>query len=109
MEKKRRIYPRVDVNITIKQLGNAVNISEGGICVIAENPLPIGSNVDLDLFLSDLPCEAEQRSSDSVKFEGTVLWTKYSELFDKYEVGIKFINPHPSNRKKIKSFVESYR
>ncbi len=50
---KRRVYPRVDVNITIKHLGNAINISEKGMCAIIDNPLPVGHRIDLDLLLPD--------------------------------------------------------
>ena len=49
MKTKRRVYPRVDVNITITHLGNAINISEGGMCVIVDDPLPVGHKIDLDL------------------------------------------------------------
>lgn len=34
MKTKKRAYPRVDVSITIKHLGNAINISEGGVLLL---------------------------------------------------------------------------
>ena len=108
MEAKNRVYPRIDVNITIKQVGNAVNISEGGLCIITDSPLPIGQVVNLELFLSDVPGNPGQESSDQDKYDGIVVWSKRSELSNKFEVGVRFINSSPSNKEKIKSFIESH-
>ncbi len=107
MKTKKRLFPRIDVTITIKQVGNAVNISEGGTCILADNPLPIGSRIDLELLLSDSP-GVEGKSSDTARLEGTVVWLKYSELFNKYEIGVKFTDTHDGDKEKIKSFVESH-
>ena len=108
MKTKRRAYPRVDVNITIKQLGNAVNISEGGLCVIVDIPLTIGHKIDLDLFLPDSSDDSKQETSNIAILEGEVVWVKNSELLDKYEVGIKFTDTHPHSKEKVKSFIERH-
>ncbi len=108
MKTKRRVYPRVDVNITITHLGSAINISEGGMCVIIDNPLPTGHKIDLDLLLPNSPNDDKQNSSNPSKLEGVVVWTKYSELLDKHEVGIKFTDTHVYSKKTLKSFIEKY-
>ncbi len=108
MEVKNRVFPRVDVNITIKQVGNAVNISEGGLCIISDSPLPIGQVVELDLFLSEVPANSKQESSGQAKYDGIVVRNKYSELLNKFEAGVRFINSSPSNKERIKSFIESH-
>ncbi len=70
---KRRVYLGVDVNITITHLGNAINISEGGMCVIVDNPLPIGHKIDLDLVLPNSPNDDKQKPPNPIKLEGTVV------------------------------------
>jgi hypothetical protein len=78
MKTKKRAYPRVDVSITIKHLGNAINISEGGMCAIIDDPLPIGHKIDLDLVLPTSSNDDKQESSNPIKLEGVVVWTKHS-------------------------------
>ncbi|MFQ5963576.1 MAG: PilZ domain-containing protein [Candidatus Scalinduaceae bacterium] len=108
MVTQRRVYPRVDVNITLSQLGNAVNISEGGMCVIVDNPIPVGHMINLDLFLPNSSVDDVKEPLDQVKLEGIVVWSKHSELLDKHEVGIKFTDQHLYNREKVKTFIEKY-
>ena len=106
MKTKRRVYPRVDVNITIKHLGNAINISEGGMCAILDNPLPIGHKIDLDLLLPNSPNVGKQDSLVPIKLEGVVVWNKHSDLLDKHEVGIKFTDTQVYIKEILKSFIE---
>ncbi len=73
MKTKRRVYPTVAVNITITHLGNAINISEGGMCVIIDNPLLVGHKIDLDLVLPNSPNDDKQKPSNPIKLEGTVV------------------------------------
>jgi c-di-GMP-binding flagellar brake protein YcgR len=108
MKTKRRIHPRVEVNITIKELGNAINISEGGMCVIIDNSLPIGHKVDIDLLLPSSSNDDKKESLNPIKLEGVVAWTKYSELLDKHEAGIKFTDTHVYSKELLKSFIENY-
>ncbi|MHC4183227.1 MAG: PilZ domain-containing protein [Planctomycetota bacterium] len=108
MKTKRRVYPRIGVNITITHLGNAINISEGGMCVIIDNTLPVGHKVDLDLVLPNPSNDDKQKPSNPIKLEGTIAWTKYSELLGKHEVGIKFTDVHVYSKEILKSFIEKY-
>ncbi len=106
MKSQRRVYPRVEVNITVKHLGNAINISEKGMCAIIDNPLPIGHRIDLDMLLPDSFNTDKQDSS--IKLEGVVVWNKHSDLLNKHEVGIKFTDTHVYSKEILKSFVEKY-
>jgi hypothetical protein len=70
--------------------------------------LPVGYKIDLDLVLPNSPNDDKQKPSNPIKLEGTVVWTKYSELLDKHEVGIKFTRTHVYSKKILKSFIEEY-
>ncbi len=108
MKTNRSIYLRVDVNITIKHLGNAINISEGGMCAIIDDPLPIGHKIDLDLVLPTSSNDDKQESSNPIKLEGVVVWTKHSESLNKHQIGIKFTDINAHGKEILKSFVEKY-
>ncbi len=108
MKTEKRVSARVDVSITIKHLGNAINISEGGMCAIIGDPLPIGHKVDLDLVLPNSTNDGKQESSDPVKLEGVVVWTKHSESLNKHEIGIKFTDTHVYSKEILQSFIEKY-
>ena len=107
MKVDKRTSPRIDVKLTIMRFGLAMNISVAGMCVIVDDPLPIDYLVELKLSLPDLVNEREE-SSNIVLVEGVVVWTKFSEQLDKYEVGIKFMNLDDDNKALVKSFIENY-
>ena len=108
MKTEKRVSARVDVSITIKHLGNAINISEGGIRAITDDPLPIGHKIDLDLVLPTSSNDDKQESSNPIKLEGEIVWTKYSESLDKHQIGIKFTDINAHGKEILKSFVEEY-
>ncbi len=99
MKTKTNTYPQVDVRISNNQLSNAVNITERGICVIVDTPLSVGKRVDLDLSIPNSSNYKTTTPSNPINLEGVSVWIKYSELLDKYELGIKFTNiDHQSKR-----------
>ncbi len=108
MKAKKRVRPRGDVSLTIKYLGDATNISEGGMGVIIDDPLPLGHKVELGLLLPDSSDNNKQKSSNSIKLEGEVAWTKYSETLDRHEIGIKFAHIQGHNKERLKSFIEKH-
>ena len=108
MKARKRVRPREDVSLTIKYLGDTVNISEGGMGVIIDDPLPLGHKVELGLLFSDSPDDDKQKSSNPIKLEGEVAWTKYSETLDRHEIGIKFTNIDGLNKERLKSFVNKH-
>ncbi len=107
-EAERRIYPRVDVKLAITRLGTAMNISEGGICVLVDDALPIDYLIELNVSLPILNNDYKKESSKTLKLEGVVVWNKYSELLDKYEIGIKFTNMQNYNKAVVNAFIERY-
>ncbi len=108
MTTKKRVKPGGHINITIKHLGDAINISEGGMGVIIDNPLLIGHKIELDLHLPTLSHEDKQESSNPITIQGEIVWTKYSESLDKHQIGIKFTDINAHGKEILKSFVEEY-
>ncbi len=104
----KRVRPRGDISIIIKHLGDAINISEGGMGVIIDNPLLIGHKIELDLHLPTSSNVDNQRSSNPITLAGEVVWTKYSETLDKHQIGIKFTDINAHGKEILKSFVEKY-
>ncbi len=107
MEPEKRTHPRVAVTLSIIRLGAALNISQSGMCVLVDDPLPIDYEVKLELALPNLEIESGE-SSDTVQVEGVIVWSKYSEQLDKYEVGIKFTKIEGENRVQVKAFIEKH-
>ena len=107
MKVDKRTSLRIDVKLSILRYGLAMNISAAGMCVIVDDPLPIDYFVELKLSLPDQINERED-SSNIISVEGVVVWTKFSEQLDKYEVGIKFTNLNADNKALVKSFIENY-
>ncbi len=105
---ERREYARLNSKFISVQLGPGVNISEGGICVIVEDPLRIGQVIDIIVLLTATPAVGMQKSSIRVKLKGVVIWTKYSELSGKYKVGIRFTGKNFYGRAKVKSFIDKH-
>ncbi|MFQ5713189.1 MAG: PilZ domain-containing protein [Candidatus Scalinduaceae bacterium] len=108
MTTKKRVRARGHINIIIKHLADAINISEGGMGVIIDNPLLIGHKIELDLHLPTTSNDDKQESSNPITLEGEVVWTKYSESLDKHQIGIKFTDTNAQGKETLKSFVEKY-
>lgn len=73
MTTKKRVKPAGDVNIIIKHLGDAINISEGGMGVVIDDPLLIGHKIELDLLLPTSSNDDKQESSNPITIEGEVV------------------------------------
>lgn len=107
MTTEKRTNPRVDVKLSIIRLGAALNISETGMCVLSDEPLPIDYEVRLKVALPDLDNESGG-TSHTIQIEGVIVWIKFSEQLDKYEIGIKFTKIEGASRAEVKSFIEKY-
>ncbi len=108
MTTKKRVKPKGHIDIIIKHLGDAINISEGGMSVVIDNPLLIGHKIELDLHLPTLSNDDKQESSNPITLEGEVVWSEYSESLDKHQIGIKFTDINAHGKETLKSFVEDY-
>lgn len=103
-----RKYARLNSKFITIQLGPSVDISEGGICVIVEDPLRIGHEIDVIVLLTTTHAVGMQKPSIRIKLEGVVIWTKYSKLLGKYKVGIRFAGKNYYGKAKIKSFIDKH-
>ncbi|GJQ57891.1 MAG: PilZ domain-containing protein [Candidatus Scalindua sp. AMX11] len=107
MKTENRTHPRIDVKLSITRLGAALNISESGMCILVDEPLPIDYEVKLSLTLPHLDNEGD-KTSNTIQVEGVIVWTKFLEQLDKYEAGIKFSKLEGENRVQVKAFLEKH-
>ena len=121
MDKDRRKFPRVNVKYLINVVctGEVVqgqprhyvfrtfteNISEGGIRVVLEKEIKIGSVVELELFITD-------KESLPIECKGTVVWTNKANPEgvkpDLFQTGIQFSNLTSSVYRKLLRDVINY-
>ncbi|MCP5006992.1 MAG: PilZ domain-containing protein [Planctomycetes bacterium] len=104
MGSDKRTYPRVGVNVSIDRPGNALNISESGICILADDPLPIDYEVKLNLSLPGI----ENEAPGNLHIEGVIVWIKFLEELEKFEIGIKFSKMEGGSRAQVKAFIEKH-
>ena len=113
MEEKRK-FSRLGANVNIewtkiseteaprsKEKDLARNISEGGVCLIAYEKLPIGKKLNLKI---ELP------TGKSVSVDAEVSWIQEFEIIGGrsekgYEVGAKFVNISQEDRELINKFI----
>ena len=109
---EKRKFPRLPLNVGIKyEIGEPApssikatktrNISEGGICIIALEKLPVGSTLDLDFFLPD--------DKKIIKAKGKVAWVNEfsvgNDANKAYDLGIEFVQINKSDTQKINKYV----
>ncbi|HQP91983.1 MAG TPA: PilZ domain-containing protein [Candidatus Omnitrophota bacterium] len=110
---ERRKYPRlaIDVNVNWKKVESkgpktskkelTRNISEGGVCMVVDEPVRKGDIIELDL---ELP------NSRIIHANGRVAWASEFDIIggkveQKYDIGIEFIGLSDADRQEIKKFV----
>ncbi|MEI6126282.1 MAG: TIGR02266 family protein [Pseudomonadota bacterium] len=110
MSEDKRTTPRIETNIDIlfRESGAFIksymlNVSNGGLFLKTENPLPIDSVVTLRI---RLPAETEP-----MEIQGCVVWSNPKGKNNAFPsgMGIQFIKINPENRIKIDAFVDQYR
>ena len=121
MGEERRKFPRVNVKYQINVIctGEVIqgypqyyifhtyteNISEGGIRVILEKEVKVGSLVELELFITD-------KESLPIKCKGVIIWTKKANPEgtkpDLFHTGIQFTDLTSSVYRKLLGDVISY-
>ena len=110
MGEEKRTSPRIETNIDImfRESGAFIksymlNVSNGGLFLKTENPLPIDSLVTLRI---KLPGETEV-----MEVQGCVVWSnpKFKNNAFPAGMGIQFNKMKPDDRKKIDEFVEKYK
>ncbi|MBN1412649.1 MAG: PilZ domain-containing protein [Spirochaetales bacterium] len=76
------------------------DISAGGICLITERPLPIGTILNLIFYLGG-------RNSTPIHAKGEIVWTEKFEIGSQvgYDNGIKFTRISNEDRETITSYI----
>jgi len=98
--KERRRFPRVEVCIEVPGVGEARNLSADGMWILLENPVSIGTLLDLEFRL--LP------EAPPIKCQGEIMWLGYQKIAGGHtEAGLKFIDLAESARKVILNYVAS--
>ncbi len=106
---ERRKHPRFSVDLPVEywQINNCksrpthtVNVSEGGLLLHLSEPMEIGQNLRLNLFIhsgADL---------DSIEAVGQVVWKDIHVGKDgDYRTGVKFVDIAAENMNKLKNFL----
>ncbi len=102
---KERIPLREEVKLFVKDMENflteyADNISQGGMFIKSSNPLPIGTQFDLELSIGS--------EDQKIKAIGEVVWTKeFSSESDRPSgMGVRFIKIQAESKKMIRDLIE---
>ncbi len=113
MEEKRK-FIRLDVNVGVKwkkikeaslTADIAKNISEGGICLIANEKVAIGDLLDLEI---ELP------TGKKITSKGKVAWVNEFEIIigkmqmKRYDVGAEFLGISDEDREEIEKFIFTF-
>ncbi|MFC1591616.1 TIGR02266 family protein [Thermodesulfobacteriota bacterium] len=107
MEDERRKTPRIETNIEImfKEKGSfikayMINVSNGGVFIKTENPLPLEAPVHLKM---NLPGENEY-----MDIRGMVVWSNPKGTNNAFPngMGIQFVTVQPDDKAKIQEFVD---
>ncbi len=73
------------------------DIGAGGICLVSEKPLPVSTNLELQINFPDI--------EKPISTLGRVVWLKQMPKTDRYEMGIEFTSIEESLRKFIDEYV----
>ncbi|MBN2533911.1 MAG: PilZ domain-containing protein [Spirochaetales bacterium] len=98
-KKDRRKNERVNLGVFVNYMtieAYAVDISEAGIRIAANEKLEEGQEIQLMFFLPDLSC---------VMVSGVIKWCKKTDS-SLFEFGIQFVEPHEKDIDSIKKYVK---
>jgi len=98
--KESRKHLRVDAKVTISYLGPTKNLSAGGMCVIMDAPLAIGSEPEVEFTLPGDP--------KPICCKGQVVWVDRARSRSKCEVGLVFLDISDEQRARVQDFVDRY-
>jgi diguanylate cyclase (GGDEF)-like protein len=109
---QKRKYPRFDVDLPIEyspsglffRQGSAANASEGGLLLYLSEPMEIGQNLMVKLFLS------EGSKLNTIETLVQVVWKDIlsGEGREDYRTGVKFANITPKDFEKLKDFLRRF-
>jgi len=96
--KESRKHLRVDAKVTVSYMGPTKNLSAGGMCVVVDNPLAIGSEAQLEFTLPG--------GTTPISCLGRVVWADRAR--SKCELGLVFLDLPEEGKAKIEEFVKRY-
>ena len=96
--KESREHLRVEAKVTISYLGPTKNLSGGGMCVMMDSPLAVGSEAQLEFTLPDAP--------NPICCTGQVVWSDKVRSSQKTEVGLVFLDVSSADKARIEDFVK---
>jgi len=109
---EKRKYPRLPLNMGIKyeiadpqvpgtENTQTINISAGGICIIAFKEMAVGLNLNLRFFLPD--------DENTIQAKGRIAWAQEFSVgsgnHKAYNIGIEFTQIAEADSKKITKYV----
>ena len=109
MAEDKRLSPRVETNIEImfKEKGSFIksymrNVSNGGIYIKTDTPLPVDGRVNLKMKLPDI--------AESMDIQGRVVWTNPKSGNNAFPpgMGIQFVTIRTDHKAVIDGFVEKH-
>ena len=96
--KESRKHLRVDAKVTVSYMGPTKNLSAGGMCVVVDNPLAVGSEAELEFKLPG--------STEPITCTGRVVWADRAR--SKCELGLVFLDLSDEGRTRIEAFVQHH-
>ncbi|HUX12946.1 MAG TPA: PilZ domain-containing protein [Spirochaetia bacterium] len=102
MHEDQRRCPRISldvvVNCSTRAIAHSKDISEGGICLITEEPMTLGKIFTLEFSLPGEPAK--------VQLFGKVAWTRPAGA-NHHENGITFWDVDPKNGMRVTKFLRN--
>jgi len=103
---KRREHPRfnVDIQVTVavddaKWAARTRDMSRAGLCLIADQSIPVDTEIGLELVLTF----GEAGATEPLELTGQVAWC--TALFGSYQIGVKFVNLDDDRARYLDMFI----
>jgi hypothetical protein len=109
MSQNRRVHPRYAISLSVEIYtgtdalpARAKNLSQGGVGVALDAPVPVGTKVGLSMFLVEDGIEDERTAP--LNLQGEVVWCT-AEQGSEYLAGVQFAQPGPDAIQRIQVFL----
>jgi len=82
----------------VSQLGEAKNLSEGGMCMRSHSPFALGSPTNVEFKLPG--------ASETIRCWGEIVWNRRLPEGLGFEAGLRFISISREDRNRIARFID---
>lgn len=96
----QRAFPRLPVHLEVRYVDGAAlassfiaSLSSGGVFIRTSRPLPIGTELTLEIHLDDQP------GQPPIRVRGRVVWERLAGRED--GMGVQFVEPLPDRLKNL--------